>query len=55
MVTRITSPLFRDFVTLRDADWATVRPPLVPLTREQSTALVHELETQGFTMPGLRG
>jgi 4-hydroxy-tetrahydrodipicolinate synthase len=38
-----------------DPAWATVRPPLVPLTREQSTALVTELESSGFAMPGLRG
>jgi len=36
-------------------EWATVRPPLVALTREQSTALVAQLEHTGFTMPGLRG
>ena len=34
---------------------ATVRPPLVTLTREQSAALVTELEHTGFAMPGLRG
>jgi 4-hydroxy-tetrahydrodipicolinate synthase len=38
-----------------DPAWATVRPPLVALTREQTTALVTELERVGFTMPGLRG
>ena len=36
-------------------EWATVRPPLVALTREQSTALVTQLEQARFTMPGLRG
>jgi len=36
-------------------DWATVRPPLVALTREQSAALVAQLEHVRFTMPGLRG
>jgi len=37
-----------------DAPWATVRPPLVALTREQATALVGELEAKRFTMPGLK-
>jgi 4-hydroxy-tetrahydrodipicolinate synthase len=37
------------------AEWATVRPPLVPLTHEQSSALVRELSERGFDMPGLRG
>jgi 4-hydroxy-tetrahydrodipicolinate synthase len=37
------------------AEWATVRPPLVPLTREQASALVGELRQRGFDMPGLRG
>jgi 4-hydroxy-tetrahydrodipicolinate synthase len=37
----------------RDAAWATVRPPLVALTPEQSKALVTELDDHGFTMPGL--
>ncbi len=37
-----------------DADWATVRPPLVALTSEQSAALVSQLDGAGFTMPGLR-
>ena len=36
-------------------EWATVRPPLVALTREQSTALVAQLEQAKFTMPGLGG
>jgi 4-hydroxy-tetrahydrodipicolinate synthase len=38
-----------------DPEWATVRPPLVALTREESTALVTRLEQAKFTMPGLRG
>jgi 4-hydroxy-tetrahydrodipicolinate synthase len=38
-----------------DASWATVRPPLVALTAEQSTALVTALDAWAFTMPGLRG
>jgi 4-hydroxy-tetrahydrodipicolinate synthase len=37
-----------------DPAWATVRPPLVALTREQGTALVTQLEQARFTMPGLR-
>ena len=36
-----------------DPSWGTVRPPLVALTREQSEALVRELDARGFTMPGL--
>jgi 4-hydroxy-tetrahydrodipicolinate synthase len=38
-----------------DAEWGTVRPPLVALTREQSAALVEKLEQAKFTMLGLRG
>jgi 4-hydroxy-tetrahydrodipicolinate synthase len=38
-----------------DPEWATVRPPLVALTREQSTTLVTQLEQAKFTMSGLRG
>src|SRR3989454_4235896 len=37
------------------ADWATVRPPLVALTKEQAAALVSDLKQLGFDMPGLRG
>jgi len=37
-----------------ESSWATVRPPLVALTREQRSALTTELDGQGFTMPGLR-
>jgi len=37
-----------------DAQWATVRPPLVALTSEQSKALVTELDRRNFTMPGLK-
>jgi 4-hydroxy-tetrahydrodipicolinate synthase len=36
-------------------EWATVRPPLVPLTREQASALVSDLAQRRFDMPGLRG
>jgi 4-hydroxy-tetrahydrodipicolinate synthase len=38
-----------------DPEWATVRPPLVALTREQSATLVTQLEQAKFTMSGLRG
>jgi 4-hydroxy-tetrahydrodipicolinate synthase len=37
-----------------DSPWATVRPPLVELTADQSRALVAELDARHFTMPGLR-
>jgi 4-hydroxy-tetrahydrodipicolinate synthase len=37
------------------AEWATVRPPLVALTPEQSSALVRDLTERSFDMPGLRG
>jgi 4-hydroxy-tetrahydrodipicolinate synthase len=37
-----------------DAGWATVRPPLVALTAEQSRTLVAQLDAAQFTMPGLR-
>lgn len=38
-----------------DASWITVRPPLVELTREQTTSLIGELDCAGFTMPGIDG
>jgi 4-hydroxy-tetrahydrodipicolinate synthase len=37
-----------------DAAWATVRPPLVALTPEETKALNAELDDKQFTMPGLR-
>ncbi len=37
-----------------DATWATVRPPLVKLSDEQSKGLVQALDGIGFTMPGLK-
>ena len=37
------------------AEWATVRPPLVALTRQQAAALVSDLKARNFDMPGLRG
>ena len=36
-----------------DADWKTVRPPLVELTAAQEQQLVGELKAGGFAMPGL--
>ena len=39
----------------QDADWMTVRPPLVELTVEQRATMVSELLAAGFDMPGLRG
>ncbi|HTH60893.1 MAG TPA: dihydrodipicolinate synthase family protein [Paraburkholderia sp.] len=38
---------------LRDEDWGTVRPPLVPLTVEQRAALDGALRHAGFAMPGI--
>ena len=40
---------------VRDADWLTVRPPLVELTLSAGAELVAELAARGFDMPGLRG
>jgi 4-hydroxy-tetrahydrodipicolinate synthase len=37
-----------------DADWITVRPPLVELTSEQRAKLVGDLVATGFEMPGIR-
>ncbi len=37
----------------RDAQWATVRPPLVELTPAQQEALAGALAALGFSMPGL--
>ena len=36
-----------------DAEWATVRPPLVALSLEQAASLVADLKAKGFDMPGL--
>jgi len=36
-----------------DAEWSTVRPPLVPLDEAQRAALLAGLEARGFAMPGL--
>ncbi len=36
-----------------DVSWVTVRPPLVELTSEQTTSLISELDSAGFTMPGI--
>jgi 4-hydroxy-tetrahydrodipicolinate synthase len=36
-----------------DSSWTTVRPPLVELDDEKRRALLRELETSGFSMPGL--
>ena len=38
-----------------DAEWATVRPPLVALDSEQKRILLAELERHGFAMPEFRG
>ena len=37
-----------------DPQWAMVRPPLDPLTKEQAASLISELKQIGFTMPGLK-
>lgn len=37
-----------------DPEWATVRPPLQPLTAAEQQTFVAELERIGFTMPGLK-
>jgi 4-hydroxy-tetrahydrodipicolinate synthase len=37
-----------------DASWATVRPPLVELTPQQKASLAGDLDSAGFTMPGLK-
>jgi 4-hydroxy-tetrahydrodipicolinate synthase len=36
-----------------DAQWRTVRPPLVALADEQCSALIEALKQKGFDMPGL--
>ena len=36
-----------------DDQWRTVRPPLVNLGRDQSSALATTLRGKGFEMPGL--
>ncbi len=38
-----------------DPAWATVRPPLHPLSAAQASALRESLDGDGFTMPGLQG
>ena len=37
----------------KDADWLTVRPPLVELDEAARTDLIERLDAVGFTMPGL--
>ncbi|HEV7799568.1 MAG TPA: dihydrodipicolinate synthase family protein [Burkholderiales bacterium] len=37
-----------------DPAWAAVRPPLDPLTKEQTAKVIQDLEKLGFEMPGLR-
>jgi 4-hydroxy-tetrahydrodipicolinate synthase len=37
----------------KQASWRTVRPPLTELTPPQERSLVDELDTMGFSMPGL--
>jgi len=37
-----------------DADWKTVRPPLVELTPEQQAQMIRDLDAVGFEMPGIR-
>jgi len=37
-----------------DPIWATVRPPLLPLSANQTAAFITELQQIGFTMPGLK-
>ena len=39
---------------LKDPSWATVRPPLVPLTQEQAEKVIADLQKLEFSMPGLR-
>lgn len=36
-----------------DPDWATVRPPLIELAADKTRSLVAELDSLGFSMPGL--
>ena len=38
----------------KDPTWATVRPPLVALSKEQGAKVIQDLEALGFEMPGLR-
>ena len=37
----------------KDPEWATVRPPLMPLTAAQAQTTVDNLLKLGFDMPGL--
>ena len=38
----------------KDPAWATVRPPLVALPKDQAAKVIQDLENLGFEMPGLR-
>ena len=38
----------------KDPEWATVRPPLTALPKEQAAKVVSDLQALGFDMPGLR-
>ena len=37
-----------------DPGWATVRPPLTPLSKADAAALIGKLDAKAFAMPGLR-
>lgn len=36
-----------------DPEWRTVRPPLVELVGDRENALIAELKSTGFTLPGI--
>jgi 4-hydroxy-tetrahydrodipicolinate synthase len=38
----------------KDPVWATVRPPLTPLSKEEAAKVIRDLEALDFDMPGLR-
>jgi 4-hydroxy-tetrahydrodipicolinate synthase len=38
----------------KDPTWATVRPPLVALSKDEAAKVIYDLENLGFNMPGLR-
>ena len=38
----------------KDAAWSTVRPPLVPLTKDQAAKVIADLQNLDFEMPGLQ-
>ena len=58
MVVALTEPMIPALKAItahfgNDAQWKTVRPPLVELTADQERELIRDLKAADFSMPGL--